>query len=385
MYFDLKPKDNRSDLYDFDEEYEKLTTSLEGRPSAAPFVIVTGLRRMGKTSLMKSALNETDSFYLRLNGKEFAGEKRIKKKGFMRHLQLKLGRIIARDKSLLSRFGDFFEGIQWVKLTEHPPWIQFEWERPSNEMDPWEIITTLDMMAGENEMNFVLAVDEAQEFRKLAGYDLPTLMSDVYDNKDHTQLLVTGSQMGVLHDFLETEGSGASLYGRASREIEVPRLSKEEAIEFLKSGFGQTEMSPDKNAIEEAVDELDGVIGWLTHLGAKAREEGKIDDSVLRVAIEEGKNLAKREFEHFLVTREAARGRYVKVLETVARLGEARWAEVRDDLNLKEKKKVPNKTVSAFLEALVDNGLLAKTPDETYAIPDPLLVKATKEGLLSTS
>ena len=52
---DPRPKVSRRDLYDFDEELEALSKYLK-----EPLTVVSGLRRTGKTSLVLTALNESD-------------------------------------------------------------------------------------------------------------------------------------------------------------------------------------------------------------------------------------------------------------------------------------------------------------------------------------
>lgn len=52
MLFDPRPKTRREDLYDFDEELDKFVKALD-----EPMVLISGLRRTGKTSLILTGLN----------------------------------------------------------------------------------------------------------------------------------------------------------------------------------------------------------------------------------------------------------------------------------------------------------------------------------------
>ncbi|MEM2192757.1 MAG: hypothetical protein QXG38_03995, partial [Candidatus Hadarchaeales archaeon] len=72
----------------------------------------------------------------------------------------------------------------------------------------------------------MLVLDEAQEFRKLVGYRLQPLMAYVYDEVKEIQMVVIGSQIGLLHEFLGTESPKSPLFGRAAAEIQAPRLSE---------------------------------------------------------------------------------------------------------------------------------------------------------------
>jgi len=53
-YFDPKPKTNRRDLYNMEEELERLKEFTKH----SPFILIKGLRRAGKTSLVYTAVNE---------------------------------------------------------------------------------------------------------------------------------------------------------------------------------------------------------------------------------------------------------------------------------------------------------------------------------------
>ncbi len=60
MLFNLEPKDRREDLYDFDRELRVLERAL----LMSKLVVVKGIKRTGKTSLMKTALNVTGLPYI---------------------------------------------------------------------------------------------------------------------------------------------------------------------------------------------------------------------------------------------------------------------------------------------------------------------------------
>jgi hypothetical protein len=53
LLFDLMPKARREDLFDFDEELDRLTRLLGD--SRTRLIVVKGLRRSGKTSLILTA------------------------------------------------------------------------------------------------------------------------------------------------------------------------------------------------------------------------------------------------------------------------------------------------------------------------------------------
>ncbi|MDT7867941.1 MAG: ATP-binding protein, partial [Acidianus sp.] len=81
------------------------------------------------------------------------------------------------------------------------------------------------------------------------------------------RLVLTGSQFGLLYDFLGLEDPRAPLFGRAFREVKTRRLSSDEALDFLERGFSEAGVRCPGDLMEKAVDALDGIIGWLTYFG----------------------------------------------------------------------------------------------------------------------
>jgi hypothetical protein len=82
----------------------------------------------------------------------------------------------------------------------------------------------------------VVAVDEAQELRKANWLRLNRLFAYAYDNLPNVRLVLTGSQFGLLYDFLGLEDPRAPLFGRAFREVRTRRLSPDEASTSLRGG-----------------------------------------------------------------------------------------------------------------------------------------------------
>ena len=65
MLFDPRPKERREDLYNFDEELNKLIKSF-----GEPLIVVSGLRRTGKTSLILTALNISEKPFIYIDLRE---------------------------------------------------------------------------------------------------------------------------------------------------------------------------------------------------------------------------------------------------------------------------------------------------------------------------
>ncbi|MEM2481061.1 MAG: ATP-binding protein [Candidatus Hadarchaeales archaeon] len=382
MYFDLEPKSVREDLYDFDEQFNKLLDLLRGERARAPMVVIIGPRRAGKTSLLQTALGESGVPHLILNGMAFAEVPVIRRRSLLRALERELNDAIERERKWGKKFLDILKGIRWLKVNSKPPWIHFEWERPDEEFDLLEILQSFNRLARDHGTKFVFVLDEAQEFRRLKGYRLQALMAYTYDYLKNVQMIVTGSQFGFLHDFLEVDDPDSPLYGRGMVEVRVPRITSELAADFLSKGLKQAGIKPDEDAITSAVRELDGIMGWLTLFGSESVGAGCCTREILRKTIEKGSKIAANEFKNFLRTREQARSRYIRILRSAARLKCARWVDLKRDLELEERKKISNNVFSDLVDNLVRGGFLEKNEDGTYSIADPLLGHAIRSGLV---
>jgi hypothetical protein len=378
MYFDLEPKCRREDLYDFDEQFEKLLRLFREPRAKAPLITITGLRRTGKTSLIQTSLNESGLPHLTLNGRAFADVPVIKRRSLLRVLESELNDVVEREKGWGKKFLEVLGGVRWLRVNSKPPWIHFEWERPASDLDLLDIVLSFNRLARENETKFIFVLDEAQEFRRLKGYSLQSLMAHIYDDVKNIQMIVTGSQFGFLYDFLGVEDPDSPLFGRGMAEIRVPRIAGDLATDFLMKGFEQAGIRPKEDMVDMAVKKLDGIIGWLTLFGSESIEAGAPTERVLSETIKKGSKLEAKELENFLKMRKQASSRYMRILKAAAHLGKASWTDLKENLQIKERKRVADNVFSDLLENLVKGAFLTKGEDGAYSIADPLLAHALK-------
>ena len=377
MYFDLEPKSNRKDLYNFENQLSKLLDLLRERRARAPLLVVKGLRRTGKTSIVRTALGESGLPHLIVDGRRFATAATIKRGDLFDSIGRDLNHSLEENQKWRDKLLDLLGGVVWLRVNSKPPWVHFEWKKP-REPDLMDLLHSFHSFARRNRTKFVLVLDEAQEFRKLVGYRLQPLMAHVYDYVDGIQMIVTGSQVGLLNDFLQVDDPDAPLFGRGWAEIEMTRISDQAAEDFLKKGFEQAGIEPDPGVVRLAVGKLDGVIGWLTLFGFRALES-KPTKRILDGVVREGSELAFQELEHFLATRKQASGRYSKILRGAGQLGRARWSELKRQLELAENKRVPDNVFSDLLNELVKANLLERDEYGAYIVADPLLAHAFKQ------
>ncbi|MCC6029781.1 MAG: ATP-binding protein [Candidatus Korarchaeum sp.] len=339
MYFDPEPKTKREDLFDMEAELRELSDGLKW----GKLVIVTGLRRYGKTSLILTYLNEEklDNIFLDCR---LLPPGMISMGSFLELLEAELTR-----KSWARRILSRVEGISISEIG-----IRFK-ERDLN-----SLVSVLHALEGK-----ILVIDEAQELRR-SRHRFDSIIAYAYDHLD-LKIILSGSQVGLLYRFLRVDDPEAPLYGRPFKEVRMRKLSDEEAIDFLRKGFEQAGMKVSDDIIEEARRRFDGIIGWLTYFGFSMISNREPVEIIERRA----SKLAISELEHALRIYGLAEARYREALKVIATLERARWTQIKRGIEARIGK-IPSNTLSSILSNLVDSGFLEKT-EEGYKIADPVL------------
>lgn len=223
----------------------------------------------------------------------------------------------------------------------------------------------------------LLVFDEAQELRRIAKYRMDKFMAYVYDRFKNVTVVATGSEVGLLEDFLRVENPSAPLYGRAIDEINLSPFSEEQARDFLIKGYKENGIVLSDSLVEYAVEKLDGIVGWLTYLGWETRYKKKITKDLVDSVLQKASRLAIEEFSHFLALRWQARERYKTIVKNLAAVGKASWTELKTVFEMK-KGKISDKSFSLLLNNLRKTGFITEI-NNGYQITDPIL----KYGLRS--
>jgi AAA+ ATPase superfamily predicted ATPase len=208
--------------------------------------------------------------------------------------------------------------------------------------------------------NFILALDEVQATKPPVSAQLRNLLAYGYDNFENINFIVAGSEIGLLRDFLGTERPDSPLYGRDIYEINVERLAKEEAKEFLMRGFKEEGLNPPANIIEEALNYFDGIIGWLALFGRKyadgIRDLKDLKEIAINLALDELKKLSFRER---------------LVLKAIASSSNS-WVQVRRYIEEKEGITLPKATLSRLIEKMQKLSIV-----KDYRFLDPIYKEAS--------
>jgi len=206
---------------------------------------------------------------------------------------------------------------------------------------------------------------------------IPRLFAHITDSYRNLMLVVTGSEIGLLFDFLGFENPASPLYGRHFVQIQMGNFSACEAEEFLTLGFQQIKVSAPSEVIHYAVQNLDGVTGWLTLFGTRCLDEQSCSRKIVNEVVSEGGKLARAE----ALKLTTVSSRYGVILNFLAKVSSASWAQIKAVIETKEKHSVTNSAVSNLLNTLVRTGIVSKANGK-YDIIDALLVDGVRKEAL---
>jgi len=370
VYFDERPKEKREDLYDREEELSSLINYIR---NCKPLILILGLRRTGKTSLVKVAINEIKRPSIYIDCRVFEEKIAISIEDFIRHLGNSISSSLRRWKGLI----EYMKSIRSASIFGFR--IEFSWKGESRTSIS-EVFDAINSYGEDKGLCIPIIFDEVQELSKLKGINLLPIFAYAYDNLRNISVILTGSKIGLLYRFLKINDSSSPLYGRVKFEINLKNLSRRESIDYLIKGFNQLNIKAPIDVIEYAVDRLNGIIGWLTYFGVKAIIHG-VKRETVDLTLIEGSKLAISELENFLKIRPIARKRYLIILRRIAD-NPASWSEIKRYLESIEGRVISKSNLTLLLRNLVNAGFISKNNENKYYIVDPILRYAFYSGLI---
>jgi len=355
MLFDPRPKTSKSDLYNFDKELEELEENV-----GKPMVVVSGLRRTGKTSLVLTALSESDNPYIFIDLREGFQSYRDLYQLLSRSSSDFVSRI-SRGRMLRELFLKGLKRLRGVSLAGLS--VSFSWGKDRFLLT--EFFGALDELGERVGEKVVVVFDEFQRSRGNIGLTLHNAIAYSYDYYRNLSFIITGSEMGVLYGILRDPEN--PLYGRTFIEIRTRKLERGESVDFLERGFKEAGREVPREEVDRVVEELDGIIGWLTYYGY-LRVSGRADfEEVKREAVE----LARMELENFLRQRVSRRYRLVLKLLTE---GVKEWSLLKRGLEKAEGRELSDRVLHEILQQLKTHSII----DEENNFTDPIVREASK-------
>jgi len=303
-----------------------------------------GIRRVGKTSLVRAYLNSRSIPYIWIDFRSaLVDENYVDDQEITRQLEKGLSSLLPRHKKLK-------EGLKAISgISIFGVSVKFsEAVRQSTIISNLE---TLDKIARER---VIIVLDEAQYLRFLRQLNLLNIMAYTYDNLQNIGFILTGSEVGLLEEYLKLDDPTSPLYGRFIRVIKVKRFTKEQAMDYLVKGFKEAKMTPDIGHIESIVDALDGIVGWLSLYGYIAVDKGN-PNLPYDVFKERAFKLIKSELDKLL-----KKSKYYKLILKAIALGNTAWSEIKEYIEYKLKRRINDSTLARYLKKLVKHSIIRK-------------------------
>lgn len=372
MLFDERVKNRRADMYDRDKEIGDLCNYIENRE---PGIVIKGRRRVGKTSILKTALNESGKPYVYVDLRELDVKENVSRKAIISAFQDSMVEFLDKNRAGKEKLMNSLKNISGVTIMGNG--VQFGWQK-GREVNLAQMFKKLNNWAKENgDSIIIIAIDEAQILGQSTHYDVAGTLATIYDHCRNLIIILTGSAFKLLDKFMGTDDPKSYLYGRDFVAMYVPRLSKDQSMELLRIGFGELkggfENDPSfDDIVDEAASKLGGIMGWLVLFGARCRRQGKISKTDIRAIQERGAELAGQEFKTFLRPRRRGTQRYWVIMKLVAKSPRT-WTEIKGML-AKKTGNISDHNTALLIKTLVDNGFLDHNKEtKRYAVPDPLL------------
>ncbi|MGC9227002.1 ATP-binding protein [Caldivirga sp.] len=156
LLFDPKPKEDPRDLFDREEEISKLRTGIK-----YPLTLLLGIRRSGKSSLIKVLMKEEDAVWIYLDLRKYEGKLYLNYRDLTQELEKALNTIPDKLRKLLN-------GVKGVNVMGLE--VKLKWGRGKVEVS--DLLERLSEIGEREGKRAIIALDESQELRKLKGYNL---------------------------------------------------------------------------------------------------------------------------------------------------------------------------------------------------------------------
>lgn len=347
--FDLNPKESPKELFAREKELDELIRLIEARR----WVAILGPRMVGKTSLIKVANVKLEDAGFKTVYVNLWGAQRTQ------GLLNALARGLNSSKGLSQKIKDGIGRIEGVSLGLAGITIS----APKKPMTTtWDLLNVI----GREAEDYVIELDEIQELAVISGH-LLKILANIFNTYSNIAFVFTGSMFGLMKTLLEP-GPSSPLYGRSPAKIYLQPFKKEKATSFLRKGFQEYDAKINENIIEEVVEKLDGVPGWLTLYGNNVLVRKLDHKDALNDTVSEGLKIVKDELEHYLEGRD--RVGHISALKVAATV--ARWTEIKGAVEIGKGSTVNDATIYNILESL-KAAMLIKEEEGVYRVNDPMM------------
>ena len=335
------------------EALEKLHAAVE----EARFAAVTGARRVGKTSVVKTLLNTYHYPYIYFDLSPYMGRRAVSLRALVP------AEIGFREERLSAE----------AQLGLHILTVQLRRRRVASDVFQDSLLTLLREL-GKTYERFVLVFDEAQVLLFVKGISARGLLQFIHNNYPGIVVILTGSMPGLLDRLIRPPASEPG-FARYIEEIRVPRWAPRETVEYLEAGLREAGIDAPRNELEETHWELGGVPGFIAYYGL-LRLSGKPHHQALAEAAEHAAAQWQADLEAFLRIYNSPL--YVEVLAALSAAPTGlTWSEVRRAVAALTSREPAKSALHRVLSNLESAGMVEKTGDR-YRVVDASLRRAAE-------
>ncbi|BES80921.1 ATP-binding protein [Pyrodictium abyssi] len=334
-------------------------------------IVVYGVRRIGKTSFVRVGLTELDVPFLFIDLRRYAENPSLLSPQVIGKAIMDFLKKLDKLKTLRGTLHSIMEYIESMDLGIELGGIKVRRARREDRLLT-SVLEEVDRWARRRGTRLVIVLDEAQELRVIPAWR--RILAWSIDSLEHVTFVVTGSEIGVLNEFLRLQEAESPLFGRPRLEILLERFSRDQSIDYLQRGFSEAKLPATMEEIEDAVDTLDGIVGWLSYYGYYRTTYGLAHRDALKRLEEDAKNLLARELEKLV---KHSPRRYLAILTAITR-GLRTWSDIKHYAEGLVGR-IPDSKYDRLLHNLVKYSFVEKTPSREYRVVDPLLPQALEE------
>ena len=374
MLFEGRAKDVKADLFDREEQYAQLQALVAAK---SPLILIKGLRRTGKTSLLKTFLNEEEKPYIWVDLRALASKDTIEKDEILTRFEKSINGFIRQTGGATKKLLDLLGSINSITILSNG--ISFKDKSTASVIDLMSIFEVLNSWIDQFYFKHyvVLAIDEAQKFSNTKDFDMAQIIASIFDNCKNILVVLCGSEIGLLEKFVNNVSqsnnvSGNAISGFSKEIIELPHLTSSQSKEYLKLGFEQ--INPQflhqgnfDDIISTVSESFGGIIGWLNNFGVKFKTKNVISDSYIDEIRKDAIPVIKSEFSSLTSIQEHPE-HYTSFMYSLSLNPTVKWASLLDF----HRSSMSVSEIENVRDNLLDYGFIKKIDDDEYYLPDPL-------------